>query len=181
MKTTRPTTGILCPECGKLFQKESYLLKRNSKLGINTFCSRTCNGKYNARNNPALLAYSNSEENKERLKLLCSSTRDQYTDFRYYIRNAVKQKHTVNVTLQYLKNLWEQQNGTCPYTGLKLIHQNLRTSIDKDNPYIYASLDRIDSSLGYIQNNVEFVSLGIQLLKNKYSKNCVLEFLKNIQ
>jgi hypothetical protein len=102
-------------------------------------------------------------------------------NFNYYLRKVVKNRQLVTIDSQYLKELWEKQKGICPYTNIKLKLQVLSQSIDKNNPYIYASLDRIDSSKGYIQGNVEFVSLGINLLKNKYSKDCVINFINLIK
>jgi len=38
------------------------------------------------------------------------------------------------------------------------------------HPLLQASLDRIDSSIGYIEGNVEFVCLFINLSKNSFSR-----------
>jgi len=43
-----------------------------------------------------------------------------------------------------------------------------------------ASLDRIDSSKGYIQGNVQFVAYGINLAKNNFSDADVISFLDSI-
>jgi hypothetical protein len=44
-----------------------------------------------------------------------------------------------------------------------------------------ASLDRIDSTKGYIKGNVEFVCLAINYAKNKFSKEDTLTFLNEIK
>lgn len=41
-----------------------------------------------------------------------------------------------------------------------------------------ASLDRIDSSKGYIEGNVEFVCSAINLAKNNFSKEAMVSFLQ---
>jgi hypothetical protein len=49
------------------------------------------------------------------------SERDDYSPFRYYlkfIKKSVKQRHKESsVTLLDLKQVWERQQGICPYTG----------------------------------------------------------------
>ena len=46
--------------------------------------------------------------------------------------------------------------------------------------YLYASVDRIDSSKPYSIDNIEFVSVGINYLKNRFKKSEVIEFLNII-
>lgn len=43
-----------------------------------------------------------------------------------------------------------------------------------------ASLDRIDSSKGYIKGNVEFVCYAINLAKNSFTRDEMKEFLKEV-
>jgi hypothetical protein len=81
-----------------------------------------------------------------------------------------------NITLKYLKELWDSQNGICPYTKVKMLLPESTTESIKD--LSAASLDRIDSSIGYIRNNVEFVCRFINLGKNGHTKKETIEFLK---
>ena len=78
------------------------------------------------------------------------------------------------MALQYLKHLWELQNGTCPITGRQLI---LRTHNYKQikGPYI-ASLDRIDSSKDYVEGNVQWVSHLANTMKNNATKEQLVQF-----
>jgi hypothetical protein len=46
---------------------------------------------------------------------------------------------------------------------------------------ILASLDRIDSSKGYIEGNIEFVCLAINYAKNGFSKEETQNFIKMIK
>lgn len=57
------------------------------------------------------------------------------------------------VTAEYLWEIWLLQEGKCAYTGKSLTH-------GKD-----ASLDRIDSSKGYIEGNVHWVDWQINRMK----------------
>ena len=53
--------------------------------------------------------------------------------------------------------------------------------IHNSRTLIRASLDRIDSSKGYIDGNVEFVCYGINLAKNNFSKSEMLNFINSIR
>lgn len=79
----------------------------------------------------------------------------------------------MDITPEYLKQLWDSQHGICPYTGfdMELIGNSLNQ----------ASLDRIDSTKGYIKGNVEFVCLFINLAKNKFPKEDVQEFIERLK
>ena len=77
-----------------------------------------------------------------------------------------------------MKQLWEDQQGICPFSGVKLI-LNAYTNIFKDQRYS-ASLDRIDSNKCYIKGNVRWVSRAINHLKNNMTDEHLIEFLKII-
>lgn len=65
------------------------------------------------------------------------------------------------VSYEYLSKLFEEQNRTCVLSGLPLVSGNkakLRT----------ASLDRIDSSIGYIEGNVQWLHKAVNRMKNAY-------------
>lgn len=178
----RNTTLLICSICNKEYYKTNSEIKRNLKLNRLNFCSISCSSKYKLTINDHFTKHRFSESNKKHLeKINKISKQKSLFNFKYYLRTNVKNRQLVTIDLQYLKELWEKQKGICPYTNIKLKLQVLSQSIDNNNPYIYASLDRIDSSKGYIQGNVEFVSLGINLLKNKYSKECVINFINLIK
>lgn len=64
----------------------------------------------------------------------------------------------VEVGIDYLDSLWAAQNGRCAYTNIELI-------IGGNGEETTASLDRIDSSVGYIEGNVQFVHKDINRMK----------------
>lgn len=81
----------------------------------------------------------------------------------------------MRLNLEFLKSLWEKQNGICPYTGLKMV----LSGQEKHTPYS-ASLDRIDSSKGYIKGNVEFVCLFVNYGKNGFRQEQVKQFIADV-
>ena len=50
----------------------------------------------------------------------------------------------------------------CQYTGMKLTHQFVGSSITR---YTDLTLDRIDNSKGYVKGNVKAVANGVNMLK----------------
>jgi hypothetical protein len=115
---------------------------------------------------------------------------DEFSPFRkrlsYCIRktkiNGNKRLLACNLTLDDLKNQWEKQNGICPYTGIQMtLEESSSLRNRKDMVPTQASLDRIDSDIGYIKGNVEFVCVAINYAKNGFSKIQVMEFIKNIK
>jgi hypothetical protein len=84
----------------------------------------------------------------------------------------------MGVSLDDLLNLWNKQGGICTYTGVNLIHKE--TSKEKIPFFKIASLDRIDSSVGYANGNVQFVSAMANLAKHELSHKEMVEFCKTV-
>lgn len=88
-----------------------------------------------------------------------------------------KKGNEIEVTIdeKYLDTLFNMQNGRCAYTNLKL------TLPLKWNDRTYnASVDRIDSSKGYIEGNVQFVHKHINIMKNIFSHNYFIEMCDKV-
>ena len=118
-----------------------------------------------------------SKKNKTRL--------DQYSPFKYSLNKARSRSkfksETTDLTLEYLKEIWETQKGLCSYTNIKM--EMPRSSQDEDikKSPTKLSLDRIDPSIGYIKGNVEFVCYCVNVMKNDFSKDQMLHFIKLIK
>jgi len=168
---------ITCSACGKAVIKKSTEIKRQRKKGRNKFyCSRNCAGKHGVGHLKEYAGQFNSN-------LIASNRYDKYSNFRWYIKNIIKnskkRKQDYNIDLEYLYQLWETQEGICPFTKQKL---ELRThSYDsiKNKPY-QASLDRIDNNKGYIKGNIRFVALMFNYARNRFSDEQVIDFCKQV-
>lgn len=111
--------------------------------------------------------------------------RDEYSPFRQHLRLARRRVRAsgreCNITLEYLKELWENQGGRCPYTGWKL--DNPSTTNEYNGYDLHpkrASLDRIDSARGYVPGNVQFVSVIANYGKRDFREEELLEFCKAV-
>lgn len=75
------------------------------------------------------------------------------------------------ITIQYAWKMFQKQNGKCVLSGRELIFNSKSKTFNGN-----ASLDRIDSSKGYIKNNVQWVDKDINIMKQAYSD----EFFINV-
>ena len=92
----------------------------------------------------------------------------------------------VTITIDFLVELWHQQKGSCPYTGISLVLPYVvpKTQVhgwtDDTPPHKRPSLDRIDSSKGYIPGNIQFVSQMANYAKNTASHDEMVRFCQAI-
>ena len=164
---------VCCAGCQKEFEKETRYVKSAEKKGREHFCSLSCVGPVNLkRGKEKIDKWNYGEENKKHLKSISGNRADGYTGFRTLFSSCLKRNKDCNFDLPYLKELWEKQNGKCAITGVDLV---LKTSYNKN---YQASLDRIDSSKGYIKENVRYISVSVNWLKNNLDDNHLREFIQ---
>ena len=164
----RKVGTCVCKNCGDEFEKPLTEINRNLKLDRPNFCSRSCVGKTNIKN-----------FGEKRFHLDdCNKIKrygDQYTMFKYHYRTIVSRCRSkgieLDITIDDLKRQWELQNGICQFTGINLVLSSY-SKINKD-PIYNASLDRIDSSKGYIKGNIRWVSRAINWMKNSMNDDQV--------
>lgn len=175
----RRLVTFICDNCGKETQKPLSEYNRNIKLGRKNFCCRACSATYrcNLYKNTPTEAQLQAQQN---IKNYCQNHKDELTPFRYSLRNAKKRFKEFHLTLEDLKQVWEQQNSICPYTGLKLYLPTWNKKGSCEQLWRRASLDRIDSSKGYVVGNVQFVSTPINLMKSTMSDLETKQYLKLI-
>ena len=89
--------------------------------------------------------------------------------------NAKYRKIPFTITIEDMWEQWEKQNGKCNLTGVELVIKNI-TSAKKAN----ASIDRIDSSLGYTKDNIQFVHRTINYMKQQYDQNDFIGWCKKV-
>ena len=172
---------VKCKYCGNEIEKiKAEYERRVKKKAVGFFCNLKCSGSFfNAKhldkykgNHSYLIEHQNN-----RL--------DQYSPFKYHAnkaRSRSKQKgYTTDLTTEYLKEVWDKQNGICPYTKIKM--ELGRTTADEDikKTPTKASLDRIDPNIGYIQGNVEFVCYCVNVMKNDFTKEEMVNFINKIK
>lgn len=175
---------IICEECGKEHEIRRSDYNRKIKLGQTKFyCSLKCSGKADYKKNPKKL-----EKNKGNILLLKgyeANRLDEFSPFKYSLNKARSRSkergEQTDLTLEYLKEIYENQKGLCAYTNIKM--EIPRSSQDEDikKSPTKLSLDRIHSHTGYFKGNVEFVCYCINVMKNDFSKQQIIDYLKQIK
>lgn len=172
----KPTTiTLICEECGKEFERRIYDHTYNLKKGRKIFCSKECSNKgtreirtYNVTTNrctvPPPIQYKDPET----------------VAFKYMLTKARKnakqcERKVLDLTLENLKEVWDKQNHICVYSGVDLVLPIQYKSV-WNNPTFTASLDRIDSSKGYVVGNIQFVSIVINRAKGNFTHEQMIEF-----
>ena len=156
-KNAKKFVELTCNNCGQEFSKHKSEYLRKLKNGYkNFYCSPFCFHK---------------------------GILDEFAPFRRMLyrakQSAQYRKLAFNLTLPFLKTLWERQKGICPYSGLTMVLPDKPKDV-LSSPY-QASIDRIISNKGYTQDNVEFVLLFVNLGKNDFCKDDVYTLFQRIK
>jgi hypothetical protein len=83
------------------------------------------------------------------------------------------------VSYKDLCDLFEKQNKRCALTGRKLEFSKTKKEYCK-NRTTTASLDRIDSSKGYIKTNIQWVHKNVNKIKNDLSQQEFINICKEV-
>jgi hypothetical protein len=111
---------------------------------------------------------SNSTNNfKGRLGLM------PYTWFEMKRKGGISRGLLWDLEPQDIINLYEQQNGLCALTNWPITwsEKGLTATV---------SIDRIDSSEGYIKDNVQLLHKDVNMAKQQYSQDYFIEMCKAI-
>ena len=93
------------------------------------------------------------------------------------IKEGARQRNlTFNITLQYAWDLFEKQNKKCSLSGVPLYFGRANHKQSEAT----ASIDRIDSSKGYIEGNIQWVHKSINIMKNALSNDIFISFCHEV-
>lgn len=122
-------------------------------------------------------------------RCLCCKRRDMWArrssreGYLQYITSQMRSRARANqraCSIGYadLVALWEAQGGKCALTGLPLMHTYAR-----DQPLkalFNASVDRIDSSRGYVEGNVQLVAVRANLMKGDLPEQSFVDLCRMV-
>lgn len=89
-------------------------------------------------------------------------------------RDAEKRKIVYNISNKYLWKVWNQQSGKCAITGLELYIATWRKK--QQGQSHTASVDRIDSSKGYVKGNIQWVHKTVNQMKWDLSQDELIKW-----
>lgn len=90
-------------------------------------------------------------------------------------RRFKRRNFKFTITKKYIWELFEKQNGKCAISGMDII-----LDVGSKRELQTASLDRIDSSKGYIEGNVQWVHKDINCMKMDFSEEYFLKLCNTI-
>tara|TARA_R110000851_G_scaffold39966_3_gene101096 strand:- start:7144 stop:7638 length:495 start_codon:yes stop_codon:yes gene_type:complete len=117
---------------------------------------------------------------KNKSTLLPSKPKEIFTGDPAFLKILNSCKHRgkdFDLDAKYLENLWNKQKFVCVYTNITMI---LPISGKKKAPHT-ASLDRIDSAIGYMKGNVQFVCYSINTAKNDFDEIEFIQFVESMK
>jgi hypothetical protein len=172
----------ICPVCTEKFIRKAYEINKVEKTGGRPTCSRKCSAII--ANKAKVGKPISKKQHLANTKNALKATEKKLTKWKYpglnrFLTYARRRNKEFNLTRDYIIKLWENQEGRCAYLGIELTLPNPKGH--KVDPRYLASMDRIDSNLGYIQGNVQFVSSCINQMKSTLSHEETLEFLDLIK
>lgn len=96
----------------------------------------------------------------------------------YFASLKGRNKLKFNITIKYIQKLLEKQQYKCALTGLDIKCTRNRRKKSSTYEEQTASLDRIDSSKGYIKGNVQWVHKDINYMKQEYPQEYFVKICK---
>lgn len=170
---------VVCDYCGKVVLKPVGEYNRRIKLGKDKFyCDNKCGSKI-IDNVNRLSPYRNGQASYVK----GVRKEDDLSPFRLHMKcinnpDRKKKNGSTDFDIHYLKEVWDSQEGICPFAGIKMSLRTMKDSLkSRITPYS-ASVDRIDNSLGYIRGNIRFICHMANIARNRYSDEQVVEFCK---
>jgi len=91
------------------------------------------------------------------------------------VKNARLRTLKIQISIQDGWNLFLKQNRKCALTGEEIHFNTSWKSRDRT-----ASLDRIDSSKGYVKENIQWVNKDVNMMKQHYSQDRFIEVCKKV-
>lgn len=176
--------NLRCEQCNNVFERRLTEHKRNLNKGRASFCSISCSIIYR-NHHPTEKHILNSIQQLKNYRIKYGNPRKitELSPFRRMLNGAkcrcVDSGKECLITLEYMKQIFDSQCGRCPYTGWKLLLPKSTKDVIKLTPD-RASLDRIDSSKGYIEDNIQFVSWAAQVAKHTFTEEELIHFCKSV-
>jgi len=93
-----------------------------------------------------------------------------------HLKRLLVYKGRKQLSLPMLQNMLKKQNGLCALSGVPMTWGS-----NKGRVPTHISIDRIDSSLGYEENNIHLVCMVVNIMKNKLTMNEFIGWCKLIE
>ena len=156
-------------DCGKEVEKCRTTLERYKQIGLTISCG--CKSFIEKLGNKHGLWKGYGE---------ISSTYFTYLKRRSKTGGHRKKDLTFDLSIEYLWDLFLKQNRKCVFSGEILTFGTLAQVRNKKDREPSASLDRIDSSKGYVEGNVQWVHKNLNIMKQDLTDDVFVEWCKKV-
>ena len=204
-KATEKKDGDTSTPCGKIKSLDEFSLLKDGELGRNTNCKSCRNGKNKKKNvsrppKGTIVKCSRCNQSKDEslfaanktgngLQSQCKECKSieqakRNSKFDNYITkmyatlkiNAKNRDIGINITIDDIKNKYKLQNGLCAVTGTVMTHKAERQKGTVKNHHPdNISIDRINSKIGYIYDNIQLVCSHINISQWDMESSLILE------
>lgn len=161
----------ICTKCNNIFDLSNFYTSGKKVSGepkYNSWCKKCVSEKQSS--------YHKRTWGEEKLKYTCFKRTKSVRSYLSYLKaKALNRKKGDNIDIEYLVDIWEKQNGKCALTGWDMT-MILGEGIVQTN----CSIDRIDSSLGYIEGNIQLVCRIVNVSKNNTSIDNFINLCKSV-
>ena len=164
IKTIEKTSGstivwkFLCGGCNKTFDMNPYNVLKGKSGG----CLKCCMKDFSGSRNNAWKGCGNIPQS-----------------IITHAKHGAKQRGiSYSVASEHLDEIWIRQNGACALSGEPITMK--ASGKNKTAWGNHASLDRIDSSIGYEEGNLHWVHPIVNIMKNRFNKPLFIDFCHKI-
>jgi len=184
------TTSKFVDLTGKTFGSWVVICRAPNDCAKNTrfWCECSC-GKLKEVGAPDLLDKKSTQCRKCSTQKFSKNKVKMCGDIPYSIWNAIQNKSKLKnkeflISIEYAWNIFLSQNKKCALSGQDIGFHVIRRYTKKgwkESRWIHtASLDRIDSSKGYIEGNIQWIHKDINWMKNSFNQDYFIKICKLI-
>ena len=160
IRVERPNDGVRKCACCEIEKDISeYHSDKSSPTGLQTYC-KDCQ----------------CEKSKKWASTLDGFIKRLHLDMRHNAKKRAKELK-IEISTDDIKELYENQKGLCALTGIPMTTDTYMT---KGNQHIInkmnISIDRINSDLGYIKENIQLVGAMINRMKSDLTNKEFIDF-----
>jgi hypothetical protein len=151
--------GKNCTKCGEMFLLSDFYTTGKKVSGepkYNSWCKSCVKEK--------MSSYHARTWGPDKLQFSAMKRAANVRSYLSYLRAKAVKRSGSCISTDNLEELWLLQNGMCAITGWPLT-MSLGSGVVSTN----ASIDRIDSSIGYISGNVQLVCRAANIAKSNLS------------
>lgn len=154
-----------CNKCNLIKSETDFYRPKRSAVCKQCHLSITREYKRKKRENPEFRKKESTKQKERRVRLWQNTL----------INESKHRNHNFDIDIDYINYLYKKQNGKCFWFGVDLIPSKM-----KKHPQ-QPSLDRLNTSLGYIKGNVVLSCYSANIGRNENPENVWIEFLKLIK